>query len=226
VIHCYLKNAPNVEGIHSFICVNKQLFEMKSKSRNKSRTENTIENTIEKTKATVLKKITSKKANLHTEIVVKSTLNSKTANTIDKIVDLCADVKKQLGAGHTEYAYQQALIVALGECQMHCRSEVLCPVVYNHVCVAVGRADIVVDNVIIELKTIVSVTKNVIEQICKYIEALNTMHDNRKLFCGVIVNFGGHKKTVEVYTVTNGCLVNGVIRYRGVTCTLYNQFCK
>ena len=63
-----------------------------------------------------------------------------------------AHVMRVLGRGHTERIYHNALITALNRAGVAHRSEVACPIYFMGECVGVGRADLVLGDLVVEIK--------------------------------------------------------------------------
>ena len=63
-----------------------------------------------------------------------------------------------------------------------------CPILFMGECVGVGRADLIVDDVVVEVKaTHNPPTKVTLKQLCKYVLAFSKTE--RQLFSGLIINF-------------------------------------
>lgn len=99
---------------------------------------------------------------------------------------MALSVWAQLGAGHDEAVYRNALVVALQSKGKNARQEVSVPVEYDGYWVGAGRADIVFNNVVIELKTVSKLNDAHRAQIKAYMRGLLPKFDAME---GVLVNF-------------------------------------
>ena len=86
-------------------------------------------------------------------------------------------VMTHLGGGHTEAVYQNAMVLLLFSAGFPCLTEVNIPYLVNGICVGFGRADILTQSHVIELKANQKSSETNIDQskmqICKYLRALN-----------------------------------------------------
>lgn len=108
-----------------------------------------------------------------------------TENEISKIIIGCAiNVHKQLGPGLLESAYQECLFYELKEAGLKVEKEKPMPIVYKEVKLDHGyRIDLLVENkVVIELKTVESLTDVHTAQVLTYLKL-----GNYKL--GLLFNF-------------------------------------
>ena len=107
-------------------------------------------------------------------------------------------VMRILGSGHREAVYHRALITALNKANVSHRSEVACPIWFMGECVGVGRADLVIDDVIVEVKANRLAPRKTSAQLHKYIVSLS--HAERKSYRGIVINFNQSTGCVDVYT--------------------------
>ena len=75
-----------------------------------------------------------------------------------------------LGVGHSEASYQCLLVQLLGEQGVSARTEVHIPYMHRGVCVGLGRADILLQSHIIELK--ITRPQDGIQQLRRYMQAM------------------------------------------------------
>jgi GxxExxY protein len=106
-------------------------------------------------------------------------------------------VMKSLGKGHTENVYHKALITAMNKAGIVHRSEVSCPIWFMGECVGFGRADLVVGNVVVEIKANKLPPKSTSAQLKKYLESL--AYAEKKTFQGMVVNFNQKNGCVDVF---------------------------
>jgi GxxExxY protein len=91
-----------------------------------------------------------------------------------------------LGNGHSELTYANALKCELAAQRIFCRTEVCCPFVYHGQCVGYGKADIVFDDLIVELKVGTALyAKEARVQILRYLQALQSIE--KKRYSGVLL---------------------------------------
>ena len=108
-----------------------------------------------------------------------------TENELSKIIIGCAiDVHKQLGPGLLESAYQECLFYELKQAGLKVEKEKPMPIVYKDVKLDHGyRIDLLVENkVVIELKTVESLTDVHTAQVLTYLKLGNYKH-------GLLLNF-------------------------------------
>ncbi len=100
------------------------------------------------------------------------------------IMGACFDVQKQLGGGHLERVYHNALKESLNNRAIRFKDEVKTPVFYNEKMMGYGYADFVVENtIVLEIKREPNLHLGNIKQIEKYLVALN-------LPLGILLHFG------------------------------------
>lgn len=113
-----------------------------------------------------------------------------TVNNTSILQDLmrrAEDVFGQLGLGQKERVYARALNVSLNADHIGHRCEVDVPFMYNGQCVGNGRADLIIDSLIVEIKATNKVPKGALAQVAKYVNNLGQVE--RKSFYGVVLNF-------------------------------------
>lgn len=108
------------------------------------------------------------------------------------LAQAAAHVATFLGAGHSESVYHSALLVELCERAIVHRSEVICPFLYGNQCVGYGKADIVIGDVILELKAL-GTTQRIAEhhaQLQRYMESLSGLEDRPFVGAVLVVDKG------------------------------------
>lgn len=101
-----------------------------------------------------------------------------------RIVGCFYDVYNELGHGFLEAVYQRALLIALTQAGINCRTEVPIDVQFRGVSVGTYRADIVVDAlVVLECKAGAAISPGHQAQLIHYLKATG-------LTLGIILNFG------------------------------------
>jgi len=106
-------------------------------------------------------------------------------------------VMRCLGMGHSESVYHRALITAMNKAGVQHRSEVSCPIWFMGECIGVGRADMVIDDVVLEIKANKLPPKATSPQLQKYLVSLTKAE--RKDYKGVVVNFNQKNGRVEIF---------------------------
>lgn len=117
--------------------------------------------------------------------------------TLELILQHANRVMEELGTGHREGIYARALVVSLNNANIGCRTEVDIPIMYEGQCVGHGRADMIVKNVIVEVKAVCRPPKECMGQIRKYVE--NLCRVERKPFHGIVLNFCQQSGTVSLF---------------------------
>ena len=130
--------------------------------------------------------------------------NSIQLRPVNKMPPVCDIVKGQanhvmrcLGKGHTESVYHRALITAMNKAGVVHRSEVSCPIWFMGECIGVGRADMVIDDMVLEIKANKLPPKQTSAQLQKYIVSLSQAEN--KTFWGMVVNFNQKNGTVDIF---------------------------
>jgi GxxExxY protein len=111
-------------------------------------------------------------------------------------------VMRCLGKGHTESVYHRALITAMNKAGVAHRSEVSCPIWFMGECIGCGKADLVIDNVVVEIKANKQSPKETSAQLKKYLVSLT--HAEKKTFYGLVVNFNQKNGNVDLYHEPTG----------------------
>lgn len=111
------------------------------------------------------------------------------------MVKFCAqEVFNELGTGHTEAVYEAALAVEISLYDYDALTimrQVPCPINYKGFTVGVGFIDILVNDLIVELKSVIKLTPKDVQQVKKYLLALDLNN-------GLLINFGNDLEIVEV----------------------------
>ena len=103
-----------------------------------------------------------------------------------RLIGLCMEIHRELGKGHDEVIYKDALVVELSRAGVPFDLEKKYEVAYKGVILPHHyRADFVVwDKVLFEAKAIEKLTDSHVKQVLNYLAA-------SKLRVGLLVNFGG-----------------------------------
>ena len=123
---------------------------------------------------------------------MRPVVHSMTADLLRKHATL---VMKALGCGHTETVYHRAMITSLNSKGIQHRSEVACPVMFMGEIVGSGRADLVVGDLVVELKANRKCPSEASAQLNKYVENLSEIE--RRPYRGMVINFGQATQRVE-----------------------------
>jgi GxxExxY protein len=115
---------------------------------------------------------------------------------IDALKGQASHVMRVLGVGHSERIYHNALITALNRRQTPHRSEVSCPIWFMGECVGMGRADLVIEDLVVEIKANKLPPSETSGQLRKYIQSLSLAE--RRDFCGVVINFNQKSGCVDI----------------------------
>ena len=103
-----------------------------------------------------------------------------------RLIGLCMEIHRELGKGHDEVIYKDALVVELGRASIPFSRERKYEITYKGVLLPHHYfADFVVwDKIIFEAKAIEKLTDAHVKQVLNYLAA-------SKLRVGLLVNFGG-----------------------------------
>ena len=112
----------------------------------------------------------------------------------------CWHIMRTLGTGHREAVYHNALITALNKARVFHRSETVCSISYLGETVGYGKADLILDDLVVELKATSRMPSESSGQLKKYVESLT--RTEKRPFRGVIINF--NQKTGKVDIWENG----------------------
>ena len=129
---------------------------------------------------------------------------SKYANIVYKIIGAAMTVHSELGYGLLEPVYQEALHLELLDRDIANNREIELPIYYKeHLLEKKYRMDIVVDDVIVELKSVTCLTSGHRAQLCNYLRL------TRKPL-GLLINFGEESLVGERWAYdkpTNDCFL-------------------
>jgi GxxExxY protein len=145
------------------------------------------------------------------QLATRSSQRLKNPAKMNEIIGICNHVMNTLGVGHTEDVYHRAVSEGLNAMNLPHTCECYCPIMYLGKCVGMGRADIVVDNFVIEIKAIQQLNNRASDQLCKYMTAIQLQRasdpnrlERSKFFdvsaldlVGILVNFNQKNGTVE-----------------------------
>jgi GxxExxY protein len=103
-----------------------------------------------------------------------------------KLVGLCMEIHRELGKGHDEVIYKDALVIELQHAQIQFARERKYEVAYKGIVLPhFYHADFVIgDKILFEAKAVEQLTEAHIKQVLNYLAA-------SKLELGLLVNFGG-----------------------------------
>jgi GxxExxY protein len=116
---------------------------------------------------------------------------------MEKIISFCKEVGDTLGKGLAECIYQEGICVLLRQNGMEYSKEVVIPITFKDVSIGNVRADIIIDDIIIECKAIDGNLKpSHLPQIIIYMKKLDYNE-------GIIVNFNQNpsKDMVEIAVI-------------------------
>jgi len=115
------------------------------------------------------------------------------------VCSVARNVHRALGPGLLENIYHKAIVLDLLTDGMHCECERVLPILYRNTQIGTVRADIVLDNtMVVELKAILSVKPEHLEQVRRYGRLL---HTDRLM----LINFpSSPDKQLEIYTFSEG----------------------
>ena len=130
-------------------------------------------------------------------MVRRATKSSTQRGGLAQVRACARQVIKVLGKGHTERVYHRALITMFNKSKIQHRSEVLSPIHFLGEVIGFGRCDLVVKNLIIELKANIKCPSSFSPQLTKYMSSLKT--SERRRYRGVILNFNQKTGLLDVY---------------------------
>jgi len=107
--------------------------------------------------------------------------------TREKLREHAVGVMRSLGKGHRESVYHRAMIVSLNRAGVFHRSEVLSPIYFKGELVGVGRCDLVIGDLVVEIKANTLPPRKAVSQLQKYTQHLGTAE--RRGYRGLILNF-------------------------------------
>lgn len=105
---------------------------------------------------------------------------------------IAQSVWSELGPGYSESVYHRAFEIALRKNQIQYESEKIIPVFYDGLGVGNVRADLVLDNIVIELKSVAKLTEQFKIQLKNYLKLLGVKQ-------GLLINFPlGESESPEI----------------------------
>jgi GxxExxY protein len=107
------------------------------------------------------------------------------------MIDLIHEVWSELGPGYSESIYHNALEVSMRLAGIQYETERIIPVKYKGHVIGNLRADIILADTIVELKSVRSLTEPNRDQIRTYMKILGYTH-------GILVNFGSDLQIEEI----------------------------
>jgi len=102
-----------------------------------------------------------------------------------------------LGKGHAERVYHRALITGLNAKRIPHRSEVLTPVYFMGEVVGMGRCDLVLGELAVEIKANRQNPQKASAQIKKY--TMNLSQAEQRRYTGVVINFNQKQGGAQVW---------------------------
>lgn len=120
---------------------------------------------------------------------------------IEWVKECAQEVFNELGPGHTEAVYEFAMFLELdwiNRNDLVITQQVPCPFKYKGFTVGVGYIDLLINNqLIVELKSVAKLAPKDVQQVRKYLVALDL--DN-----GLLINFGNDLEIAEVRKDNHG----------------------
>ena len=109
----------------------------------------------------------------------------------------CRHIMRALGTGHREAVYHAALITALNKARVFHRSETVCAITYLGETVGYGKADLILDDLVVELKATTRPPSESSGQLKKYVQSLT--RSEQRPFRGVVINFNQRTAKVDFF---------------------------
>jgi GxxExxY protein len=109
----------------------------------------------------------------------------------------CRHIMRTLGTGHREAVYHAALITALNKARVFHRSETVCAITYLGETVGYGKADLILDDLVVELKATTRPPAESSGQLKKYVQSLT--RSEQRPFRGVVINFNQRTTKVDFF---------------------------
>ena len=125
------------------------------------------------------------KQHLLTTGVMSSTMGD--VDIVERVKGMARHVQRVLGRGHSERVFQDALCTALRKASIGYRMQVACPIVFMSEVVGCAFADLIVEDVIIEMKAVNTHPHDALPQVRKYQQSLRQV-EGREYRC-LIINF-------------------------------------
>lgn len=103
--------------------------------------------------------------------------------TTDRIEEIAREIYEALGTGHTEYIYQGAFTIALRDEHERYEAQKDVAVMFRGMQAGRGIADVVLSDIVIELKSTTKIQPGDMAQVRNYMKSLGLKR-------GMVVNFG------------------------------------
>jgi GxxExxY protein len=113
------------------------------------------------------------------------------------LFSLAKQIMSTLGKGHAERVYHRALITGLNAKRIPHRSEVLTPVYFMGEVVGMGRCDLVLGELAVEIKANRQNPQKASAQIKKY--TMNLSQAEQRRYTGVVINFNQKRGGAQVW---------------------------
>lgn len=107
-----------------------------------------------------------------------------------EVIRASTQIFDNLGPSHHEAVYKAALACEMRNLCVAHRTEVVCPYFYGGCCVGYGKADIVTDSLVIEIKAVPCLYPKAIAQAKKYTAALS--RSEGLSLTPIVINFGAN----------------------------------
>ena len=117
-------------------------------------------------------------------------------DAINKLILIVEDIYSTLGAGYNEVVYHRALEVALRIEGINYQSEFVIPVFYKGFTIGNSRIDLLVGNIIIELKAVAHLNNESIVQIKNYMKQCSVSE-------GLVINFNQKGSGLDIRYIQN-----------------------
>jgi len=117
--------------------------------------------------------------------------------TVAVLKEHAVHVMRTLGKGHSEKVYHSAMVISLNRKGILHRSEVTVPIYFMKECVGFGRADLIVDDIVVEFKANMKCPSQTSPQLQKYMASLTGYE--KKYYLGCVINFSQKSGLIEIY---------------------------
>eukprot|EP00961_Rhodomonas_salina_P231385 3125446-Rhodomonas_salina.2 len=151
---------------------------------------------------------------MNTTVPMDAAVAMDATETLEQLTEIGNDVVAHLGTGHREAVYQVAIATALAGRFIPYSTEVCCPFMYRRKCVGYGKADIVVHNIIVELKVSTGASNTTTNanmadartQVSHYVDALSVLE--KQQYIGVVMRVDKHTQTMQTQAIdTDGDVI-------------------
>lgn len=117
--------------------------------------------------------------------------------TVEILKAHAVQVMRTLGKGHSEKVYHSAMVISLNRKGILHRSEVTVPIYFLGECVGFGRADLIVDDIVVEFKANMRPPSSTSPQLQKYLASLTGYE--KKYYLGCVINFSQKTGLIEIF---------------------------